>query len=124
MFRFKENKKNDFTLIIVEKDNFLTILKELSQILKNSENNGQSLFINQLVELLYNNEFSQFIKLINSVDMWGGAGAVWEVYIENKNEAYKFETEIIKLICLMEKTKIIVYGILQIKRFFEKNIKE
>ena len=53
--------------------------------------------------------------------MWGGSGAVWEVYIENKVEAKVFEKEIINLINLMEKSKILGRGKKPNKKIFINN---
>ena len=123
MFIFKK-KINDFVLIIEERPNFVLTLTTLMELLKSSGNNAQSDFIYKLIDLLNQNNLSDFVKQINGVDMWGGSGAVWEVYIEDKKVATEFEKEIITLIRLMEKTEIIGKGIKPIKKFFEKNLKQ
>lgn len=123
MFGFKKNKDHDLTLVLEERANFLSILAILMQLLKGSGNNAQSDFIHKLIELFNQNNLSHFVKLINGLDMWGGAGAVWEVYIEDKNRAKEFENEMLRLINLMEKTKIIGNGIKPIKKIFEDNLK-
>lgn len=123
MFGFKKNKDDDFVSVLEERPNFLLVLTALMQLLKSSGNNAQSNFIYKLIELLNQNNLSHFVKLINGVDMWGGAGAVWEIYIEDKNEAKEFEKEMLCLINLMEKTEIIGKGIKPIKKIFEDNLK-
>ncbi|NCD00329.1 MAG: hypothetical protein EOL95_11615 [Bacteroidia bacterium] len=123
MFIFKK-KINDFVLIIEERPNFVLTLTTLMELLKSSGNNAQSDLIYKLIDLLNQNNLSDFVKQINGVDMWGGSGAVWEVYIEDKKVATEFEKEIITLIRLMEKTEIIGKGIKPIKKFFEKNLKQ
>ena len=45
---------------------------------------------------------------MNSVEMWGGFGAVWEVNIENADLQRKFQTVIIDVINIIEETKILV----------------
>jgi len=65
----------------------------------------------------------QFVKLINGVDMWGGAGAVWEAYIENEEKQRKFEKEMLLLIELMKRTNIMGSGAKSIEKIFKKNIK-
>jgi len=123
MFGFKKNKDEDFNLVLEERANFLSILMALMQLLKSSGNNAQSDFIHKLIELFNQNNLDHFVKLINGVDMWGGAGAVWEVYIEDQNKVKEFEKEMLRLISLMEKTKIIGNGIKPIKKIFEDNMK-
>jgi len=122
MFGFKKNKDDNFLLVLKERPNFLSVLTVLMQLLKDSENNTQSDFLYKLIKLLNQNKLSHFVKLINGVDMWGGAGAVWEIYIEDKSKAKVFEKEMLRLISLMEKTKIIGNGIKPIKRIFEDNL--
>jgi hypothetical protein len=122
MFGFHKNKEDNFAMIIAERENFLSALMAVMQSLNNSGNHAQSEFIQKLIELISQNNFSHFVKLINGVDMWGGAGAVWEIYIENKTEAREFEKKMLRLISLMEKTKIIGKGIKPIKKLFEDNL--
>ena len=54
--------------------------------------------------------------------MWGGSGAVWEVYFEDKNLQRKFSFEMLQLINLMEKTKVLGSGIKPLKKLFEKEL--
>ncbi|WP_310557037.1 hypothetical protein [Flavobacterium sp.] len=123
MFGFKKNKGDNFVLVLEERTNLLLVLTALMKLLKSSGNNAQSDFIYNLIELLNQNNISHFVKLINGVDMWGGAGAVWEIYIEDKNEGKEFEKKMLSLINLMEKAQIIGKGIKSIKKIFEDNLK-
>jgi len=123
MFGLMKNKKEDFELVYDERKNFLSILGVLSQLLNQTSNNAQAEFIRKLIELIEQQNISLFIKMINGVDMWGGAGAVWEVYIANKSDAEVFENEILKLINLMEQTKILGKGIKPIRKIFDSNLK-
>lgn len=123
MIGFKKNKQYDFDLLLKERAGFLSVLTALMNILKSSGNDAQSNFIYNLIELFNQNDFSYFVKSINEVDMWGGAGAVWEVYIEDKSKAKEFEKVMLDLFSLMEKTKIIGSGINKIKKIYEDNLK-
>lgn len=123
MFRYKKNKCDDVVLVLEERSGFLLVLTAIKEILQHSANNAQSDFVYKLIDLLNQNNISLFVKLINGVDMWGGSGAVWEVYIEDKKTSTKFEKEMLSLINLMEKTKIIGKGIKPIKEIFEDNLK-
>jgi hypothetical protein len=123
MFGLNNNNEADFALIIAERENFLSILLALIKLLKESGNDAQSEFVNSLVELINDSNYNQFAKQVNGVNIWGGAGAVWEVYIDDKNKAKEFEKEMLKLIILLEKTKIIGKGIKPIKKIFENNLR-
>ncbi len=121
MFGFIKNKKEDFELAYDERKIFLSILRTIFQLLNKASHNAQAEFIQKLIGLLEQQNISLFIKLINGVDIWGGAGAVWEVHFENKSDAKIFESEILKLIKLMEQTKILGKGIKPISKIFENN---
>jgi len=123
MLDFIKSKRNNNNLREEDLDNFLLVLKDISKILNDAGHNAQSGFIDKLINLINQREMNLFIKLINGVDMWGGAGAVWEVYIDNKEDAKSFEKEILNLINLMDDTNILGKGIKSIRRLFEKDLK-
>ena len=54
--------------------------------------------------------------------MWGGSGAVWEIYIEDEIYYRKFQIEIINLINLMEDINILGKGIKLIRKLFQNDI--
>ena len=62
-------------------------------------------------------------KKLKSVNFWGGAGAVWEVYFEDKKLEKKFNIEMVKLISLMEKSKMSNSSIKPLKKLFEREIR-
>jgi len=116
-----KNKKVDYELVNRESEKFLSVLNVILQLLNKYEHNAQAEFIQKLLDLLSQQNIILFSKLINGVDMWGGSGAVWEVYIEDKTDTMVFENEMLKLIDLMEQTKILGRGIKPIRKIFEKN---
>ncbi len=123
MFGFGKKKKMELTLI--DAISYCPVLDRISKYLKASNNNGQAEYVDKLVELIRKGNITMFIESINTIDMWGGSGAVWEVGIQDRNIAWKFEREIIRLIDLMEKTEILgrKRAILGVRNFFIKNIR-
>lgn len=121
MFKFMKNKKVDYELVNRESEKFLFVLNVILQLLNKYEYNAQAEFIQKLLDLLSQQNIILFSKLINGIDMWGGSGAVWEVYIEDKTDTMVFENEMLKLIDLMEQTKILGRGIKPIRKIFENN---
>lgn len=97
---------------------FTSILTRLNEILLNSGNNPQADYVSLLIKLLQLKKYDQFISSINTVDMWGGAGAVWEVYIENKSNEMEFERHIVHLIDTMEKADLSGKRIKRIRKLF------
>jgi hypothetical protein len=114
------SEKKNFDLVIQEREKFISSFLLVIKILKNAKQDAQAEFIQKLIDFIKQDNLEMFIKLINGVDMWGGSGAVWEVYIENVDEEKKFEQEIINIIDLMEKTKILGKGIIPIRKLFSK----
>lgn len=97
---------------------FLSILERLEKTLTDQEHDGQAEIVKKSIQLLLNNDVDFFIKSINGVDFWGGSGAVWEVGILNDEVSYEFENEIIRLIDLMQRSKIFNRKIKSIKKYF------
>src|ERR1700741_4776820 len=97
MFKFFK-KENPLNLVIDEQQNYILILNQLIQCLETSDNHPQARVVERLKEFICEKNVAEFVKLIKGVDMWGGAGAVWEVYIEDPTLAWKFESTIIQLI--------------------------
>ena len=108
----------------IEIDDYLKLFENIKNILLKNNHQGQARAMLNLIELLQRNQIDLFIKNLNSVDIWGGSGAVWEVYIEDKPDYILFQTEIIKLINLMEKDNILGRGIKPIKRVFVNEIRK
>lgn len=122
MFRFLKNEKKQIALVAKEQEVFLSILKSLLEILQRTEQYYQAEIVRNLIELCNNGKFELLIESVNSVEMWGGSGAVWEIYIENRQASIEFEKKMIELIDLMKSTKILGRGIKPIRRIFEKNL--
>ncbi len=103
---FCRNKKHAFDDKIYDrkiKDEIKEILIKIEYILSNNGHFGQANFITILQDNLENKEFDEFYKNYNSVDMWGGSGAVWEVYFEDEIKDKEFSQHLGQLNCLMEK---------------------
>jgi len=122
MFGLNNSKKID--LVKESKNAYIEILREIREILESSGNIAQMRVIQTLIDSLETEEYRKFVKFTNSIDMWGGSGAVWEVYIEDNEKSLKFEKSIVALINLMEKTDILGRGIKPIRRIFQDNSKD
>lgn len=119
MFSFKKSKNIEFTE--PTRENFLIILTKIEKILTNADLSAQAQVASTLINSLNQRNSEEFVRLLNGIDMWGGSGAVWEVYIKDNNEAKKFEEKIIELIDLMEQANVLGKGIKPIRKLFKKN---
>lgn len=93
----------------------------MENILSENGNEAQERFVGRLKMLLAHGEFEKFHHELNTLSMWGGAGAVWEVYIEDKVRNSKFEHAIVELINLMENSQRIGRNLKSIRRMFRTN---
>jgi hypothetical protein len=53
-------------------------LRAVSEILWKQDHPGQAEVVDRLIQL-HENDRVEFRRLLQSIDMWGGSGAVWEV---------------------------------------------
>jgi len=114
-----ENRTKYAQLTDTERNKYKVIFDNIYTILMRNKHDGQANVILELIDQLEHNQYDQFMETINGVSLWGGSGAVWEVYISDKNDAKSFEIEIIELINLMEDTKILGKGIKPIRKIFK-----
>ena len=105
----------------VQVEEYRDILTELIASLNKSNNGAHAKIVQNILDTLNEKDYVGVIRKLNSVEMWDGSGAVWEIYIEGIELREHFESAIIRLISLMERTKILGGGIKPIKRIFEKN---
>lgn len=99
---------------------YIETLNSIEIVLREGEIYPQANYVEKTMESLKNGNYEEFEKELKSVNFWGGSGAVWEVYFEDKNLQKKFSLEMIKLIDLMEEAKISNNKITPLKRLFEK----
>ena len=122
IFGIESSKTEVFELIKNATSKYLDTLKKIEAILRKGELFGQENVVKNLMQNLITEDYQIFIDNINSVNMWGGSGAVWEVCFENQDLQRKFNFEILELINLMEKTKILGSGIKPLKKLFENEL--
>jgi hypothetical protein len=118
----KSEKAKVFEDIKNSKSKYLETLKNIEVILRKGELESQANVLENLSQNLITEDYRIFLDEINSVNMWGGSGAVWEVYFEDKNLQRKFSFEMLELINLMEKTTVLGSGIKPLKKLFEKEL--
>jgi hypothetical protein len=122
IFGIESDKTEVFELIKNAKSKYLDTLKNIEAILRKGKLFGQENVVKNLMQNLITEDYQIFIDNINSVNMWGCSGAVWEVYFENQDLQRKFNFEMLELINLMEKTKILGSGIKPLKKLFENEL--
>lgn len=110
-------------LVAAKRQDYISTLTSIRESLREGDCIAQSNFVEKLLRLLVVEDTEQFLKEIDTVDMWGGSGAVWEVYIANKELATQFEKSMIDLINLMEETKIADRRMKSIRKLFIENLK-
>ncbi|NLS92405.1 MAG: hypothetical protein GXX96_09600 [Planctomycetaceae bacterium] len=82
----------------------LDILRELRLLLSLHGHRGQENVVAQLIEL-WQFDRDGFFKLVKSAEVWGGAGAVWEVG-DLGSDTVPFRYAIIRLAEAMEREQL------------------
>lgn len=98
---------NDTHLSPTETEQFGSILNSLSTILKSAGHDAQSDIVDHGINLLSSRRYNDFYTFVNSFDLWSGSDALWEVSIDNKILKKDFNSNIVALVNLMEKTNLL-----------------
>ncbi len=118
MFNFRRKKK--LKSIQGNEFRFLKLLEKIEMILKINNNVAQANIVSRLLILLAHREFSRFQDELNSLEMWGGAGAVWEVHIDDSDLNVDFEKSIVLLIDLMQESQRLTRNLKRIRNIMRK----
>ena len=125
-FKFFNQKKNRGEIdnnVSINRNEYLKVLGSLENTLRIGNHFGQADVVENVISNLEKNEFDTFLKEIKSINFWGGSGAVWEVYFEDENLEKRFNTTMIDLITLIQKTNISNGRINRLKKMFQTNFK-
>jgi len=117
MFKLFRKKTNEITQI----SEWNNTMGKIIVLLSDNSHNAQSEWVREIKESLCSNDKKDFIKKLNSVNMWGGSGAVWEVgNFRTFDEAKEFGKQIIRLVQLMKADKISHGKAKSVSRYFKK----
>lgn len=86
MFRLFKRKE----ITIVNKDELIATMTCIVELLRDSGFSPQADAVRKPLQYLYSDDKENFIKYLLTVDIWGGAGAAWEVYGNNTNQGLDF----------------------------------
>lgn len=103
MWPKKTNYINNITLNRIKE-----IIKSLINILNSTQNYDQSKFLHTILDDIDKNNVEKLSDKLNSVELWGGSGAVWEVNYNFDKELYnEFKNILIDLLNLLNSERII-----------------
>jgi hypothetical protein len=109
------------TIEITQIPEWKTTFEKIIVILRDNSHNAQSDWVQKINESLCDNDIDDFIKKLNSVDMWGGSGAVWEVgSFKSRDEEKEFGKLLIRLVELMKVDGISHGKAKSVSRYFKK----
>jgi len=125
MFGLKIKKTSkSYNSDLVDKESIGLTLKDIIKILREFSHSGQADYMDRLFETLTIDDNSKFKLMSQTVDIWGGSGAVWEVWIPDNNKEKEFQKLMISFAKLLLKNGIKNHGITSIKSLFEKEVKK
>lgn len=100
------------------------ILVEIMNSLYESENIGQANYIKKTIEVLDQQKYDELIKNMKSIEMWGGAGSVADVYYNfSEGKGIRFWNAMIELIKLLKEMNIGDKRIYETEGVYKKFIK-
>jgi len=83
-------------------DKFKNVIQEIIDFLNKIDSNAYFShigYLNHLVDLIGKNELEEFYKKMDSVEMWGGSGALWESQYGMTDEQQEhFDTLLLKVL--------------------------
>lgn len=107
---------------IINKDDLVVTMTRIVELLRDSGFTAQADAIRKPLQYLYLNDNEKFLKYLNTVDIWGGSGAAWEVAFTSREIEKEFETCFIKLFELMERTGIKISKANSVTKLFKKDL--
>lgn len=117
MFKLFQKKQ----AVITQKSEWINTLDKMIEILDDNSFSSQANWVKQIHGALTRDDISDFIKKLNSVEMWGGSGAVWEVGgFRSRDEEIEFGKQIISLVELMKNDQIDHGKAKSVSRYFKK----
>jgi hypothetical protein len=115
-------KKNKTPIDFSEK-NIAELTKQSDLLGQTLIENGMEFYVGYLsqIKLAANNKNeSEFRKLVISRELFGGSGALWEIYIENQTEYHKFNKQFCEYIDLITRMGIRNARVKQIQKIMPK----
>ena len=118
MFNFFKRK-----IKIDNKSELISEMEIIMQLLNENNFHAQGNAFKKPIEYLKSDNVEKFIETLNSVDIWGGSGAAWEVNGFNSEKSQKqFFVSFRKLAELMKNTGIKNHKAQNISKFFLREI--
>jgi len=114
---FKKRK-----IVIKNKDELIHTMSRIVKILGDNDYEAQADAVRKPLKFLHNDDTTNFIKYLNTVDIWGGSGAAWEVYLQPKKLELEFMKCIVDLIEDLKQTGIKIRGTKSISNYFKEEI--
>ncbi|HTA62463.1 MAG TPA: hypothetical protein VK835_08405 [Bacteroidia bacterium] len=94
-------------ITIINKDELILTMTRIVELLRDNAFGAQANAVRKPLEYLYADDKENFLKQLKTVDIWGGAGAAWEVYgFQTKEIEKEFHICFIRLAELMRQTGI------------------
>lgn len=114
-------KRKEIT--IVNKDELISTMTRIVELLRDNGFSAQADAVRLPLQYLYSDDKGNFVKYLLTVDIWGGAGAAWEVYgFPSRQVEIEFESNFVKLVDLMKQCGIKNGKADSVADFFKKDI--
>lgn len=111
-------------ITILNKEELINSLSRIIELLQDSDFNEQADAVRKPLEYLIIDDKDNFLKYLMTVEIWGGAGAAWEVApFATRQKTVEFETHFINLVDLMKQCGIKSSKASSVAKYFRNDIK-
>lgn len=117
-------RKRNKEIIIKNKGKLIQILTRSVEILRDNAYSAQADAMRKPLQYLHLDDTKNFIKQLNTIDIWGGSGAVWEVWFESKEVEREFMKCIVDLVDELNSNGIKIPRERGIAKFFKQELKK
>ena len=119
MFSFFKKKE----ISINNKKVLVDTMAQIIEVLKNNGYPHQAQAIENPLNYLIKDNTSKFVNSLNTVDIWGGSGSVWEVDLTPPEEEQMFMQLMVVLIDNLKTTGIEIPRAKRIEKLFKNELK-
>ncbi len=108
---------------VTNKDEFILTMTRIVELLHANKHAPQAFAVQEPLQYLIANDKNNFLKSLNTVDIWGGSGAAWEVGVfRTKKDEREFMECFIRLVELMKEIGVSHYAAKRVAILFREDL--
>jgi hypothetical protein len=85
----------------------ISFIGEIRDVVASTSYFEHARFLTNLIDVFESNDSALYIEKLNGVEMWGGAGAIWELELDDSDKQARLDRLIFDLLSKMDSEKIL-----------------